>query len=948
MEQKPVVKLHIKHNAVHRVVTPEEQQSVPPEAAVAVAAPHPMVAAGSGELHGDDDEISLEAHDAVPALRSSLPKLVTSPEATAAAAAAAVSSDSPPSPATVGLVASSVASAIDISSVSPSINGRIQSPGTDRRMDRGEMDAASMLDMGSPDYSGRSSPAIGSGSFGASPARAQPVLRPRGNSVETRGGPLGAPSSQPTPASTPAPGTPSLRGVSLPSSEVSSPLPSPLPSPRGSLGAGLTNPPSPFQPAHGASAASTTEGSAAQSPLTTPSSPLVSASQSPAPAAHPPAGHQLDESGMNTIPGTPLSSALQPSSSTVTPAPTPLALSSGSGSGVSLSQMSTAAVSLHFLSATQVGQDPSNRTAGAGAASGTLQTPMNTPASSVPSTPRLQGVVGGSFSTVALSSRRSSGIGSSTAGSGLMLPQAMGSSASLRVRTSGSTSPSPISSPSIGAQSHHAHHAYIKARSASMDRADTTGSFSSRLLSPSVLEAGISEEPAAEEAAAAAAAAAVAAAATARRETPPSSVGRPTSSKDKQESTLLLRLDQLFSRHIGRLSSSLQQERAEQREADRVRFDQLAAQLVDGVAQAVEERLTDSVAAAVQRVLDERLLPAVQQALAESGAGAGVASAPDSDALGAAVVAGLRAPLQESFRSAFATTLLPPFQQSVAAMLTQIQQRVAALTQQQQQAAAAVVSPTAAADEAAARRREMDEAEKRRLFERAEAERREKALAAQVADMRQMVAALTASQLALTKSVDEVRQSTAVVARSVAAGAPPVGSAAGATAGMGVGAGVPPPPPATPATPTSADAKAEVGALLSQQAFDAALTRALSSGKLSVTLWACRQLEPRSLLSTPIAAHRLSAPVVLSLIQQLATTVGAGASVVDSDLRLSLAWLRECVMAVSPADPAVAQFVRPVLRDLAQRIDTLHLDVAHPLFDSLRMVQQLVQAKLAV
>jgi hypothetical protein len=149
--------------------------------------------------------------------------------------------------------------------------------------------------------------------------------------------------------------------------------------------------------------------------------------------------------------------------------------------------------------------------------------------------------------------------------------------------------------------------------------------------------------------------------------------------------------------------------------------------------------------------------------------------------------------------------------------------------------------------------------------------------------------------------------------------------------------------------------KAEIGALLSQQSFDAALTWALSSGKLSVTLWACRQLEPRSLLSTPVAAHRLSAPVVLSLIQQLAMSVqpaaaGAGTATGadrDSDLRLALAWLRECVMAVSPSDAAVAQFVRPVLNELAQRIDALRLDVAHPLFDPLRMVQQLVQVKLA-
>ena len=110
--------------------------------------------------------------------------------------AAAASADSPPSPQTVGLVASSVTNAGDSSAVSSSPSGRMQSPGgTERRVDRGEMDA------------------------------------------------------------TRAVGTPSLRGPALPNLEVLRPLSSPLPSLHGSLGAGLTHLPSPFQPAHGASIA---------------------------------------------------------------------------------------------------------------------------------------------------------------------------------------------------------------------------------------------------------------------------------------------------------------------------------------------------------------------------------------------------------------------------------------------------------------------------------------------------------------------------------------------------------------------------------------------------------------------------------------------------------------------------------------------------------------------
>lgn len=368
-------------------------------------------------------------------------------------------------------------------------------------------------------------------------------------------------------------------------------------------------------------------------------------------------------------------------------------------------------------------------------------------------------------------------------------------------------------------------------------------------------------------------------------------------------------------------------------------MEQLTAMIVQNVSGAVGDRVTG----AIDSVCESSLVPAVTEAIAQqmaaAGGGAGVgAGGAGASVDSASIVSGLRAPLQESFRSAFVSTLLPSFESSIKQMLVQIQASVAVVTQQ-----ASAASSKSAADEAnqaAQRRRAEEEEKKARLFERAESARREKALSAQVAEMHEIITALAQSQLKLTQTVAEMKGMIAVgVANSAGAARAPAAAASSSS-------------PAAPPTPSSVDLTAEIGSLLQSEQFDRAFTLALSSGKLKAVKFACAQLDPRTLLTTTVAHHRLSSPVVLSLIQQLAASlqVAAAASLAspaDNDLRIAINWLRESVMAVKVDDPTIAAHVKPILKQASAQAEQLQLPAHHPMFDSLRMLQQLLQLKSA-
>jgi enhancer of mRNA-decapping protein 4 len=483
------------------------------------------------------------------------------------------------------------------------------------------------------------------------------------------------------------------------------------------------------------------------------------------------------------------------------------------------------------------------------------------------------------------------------------------SNASLRVRTtSGSTSPSPIGSPSIVG--------YQKGRSASMDRAADT--FGARLLSASVVmeeessavDAEVrqhNQQHAPEEHAANKAAAS-------------------SSAKRTQEATLIQRLDQLFSRHFGRLSGLLAQERLELQQGERARFDALSASLVAAVNEGVEQSVQAGLRDALPLIVAE-----VGRAAAGS-ATTGGASNLSAEQVSEAVLSGLNEPLRQSFRTAFTSSLLPSFETAIKAMLAQVASSVASLN-----SASSSSGNKVAAEALALAQRSAAEA-KQRAKEQAEAAKREQHAQAQLAEMTALVKSMAASQAALSESVADMKQQlrAAMAARPTAVTVgPPAAPSSPAQASA-----APQPPP----TPSSADAFAEVSSLLSQQLFEQAFTRALSSGKLPVVLSACRQIDARTLLTTTIPAHKLSSPVILSLCQQLAASLPGGAggivaagggatgasSLSDPDLTLKLVWLHECVLAIVPGDALIGAHVRPVLTEVLARLNALPRALVDP------------------
>jgi hypothetical protein len=382
------------------------------------------------------------------------------------------------------------------------------------------------------------------------------------------------------------------------------------------------------------------------------------------------------------------------------------------------------------------------------------------------------------------------------------------------------------------------------------------------------------------------------------------------------------------------MTSIVAQERLEVLQDQRARFDQLASNIAASVSQSVEEQLEQLLA---------KLTQSVEESL-EEGLRVGLSDVPNAVSLSEAVVEGLRRPLAESFRTAFASTLLPGFENAIKSMLAQVQQRIQSLSAPAPAAPAKVSDNEAAA--ATLRRRLEDEAART-------SDRREKELSAKLAEMHSIITALAASQVSLTNTVNELKsmQQQATAAAVAAARATAAGPAVSSAHAGGASS-----TPAPPATPKTADVAQEVFELIASHQFEAAFTRALSSAKLAVVLGACKQLDPRTLLSTTVAAHKLSAPVVLSLIQQLSFSLPTGAispagvwssSDSETDLRLKLSWLRECVIALPASDPMVAQHVRPVLTEMNTKLEAMRLEPSHALGDLARMVAQFAQMKLA-
>lgn len=100
------------------------------------------------------------------------------------------------------------------------------------------------------------------------------------------------------------------------------------------------------------------------------------------------------------------------------------------------------------------------------------------------------------------------------------------------------------------------------------------------------------------------------------------------------------------------------------------------------------------------------------------------------------------------------------------------------------------------------------------------------------------------------------------------------------------------------------DPMVEVRKLLMERRFAEAFSSALNCGDVGVVAWLCEVVQPSQVVTS--SPPLLSQPVLLSLLQQLGFDL-------PTKTQLKLSWVRDSAMALNPADPSIAQHVRPVL-----------------------------------
>jgi hypothetical protein len=95
--------------------------------------------------------------------------------------------------------------------------------------------------------------------------------------------------------------------------------------------------------------------------------------------------------------------------------------------------------------------------------------------------------------------------------------------------------------------------------------------------------------------------------------------------------------------------------------------------------------------------------------------------------------------------------------------------------------------------------------------------------------------------------------------------------------------------------------------LVKASRLEEAFSRALGMQDVGTVGWLCSQVDAASVLSRDPPA--LSQMVLLSLVQQLASDLGAGAAT-------KLPWIREAAMVLDPRDAQTAPHLRPVLEQV--------------------------------
>ncbi|KAB0394014.1 hypothetical protein E2I00_011725, partial [Balaenoptera physalus] len=240
-----------------------------------------------------------------------------------------------------------------------------------------------------------------------------------------------------------------------------------------------------------------------------------------------------------------------------------------------------------------------------------------------------------------------------------------------------------------------------------------------------------------------------------------------------------------------------------------------------------------------------------------------------TDAIARAAADTLQGPMQAAYREAFQSVVLPAFEKSCQAMFQQINDSFRLGTQEYLQ--------------------QLESHMKSRKAREQEA--REPVLA----QLRGLVSTLQGAteQMAATVSVALKEQQAAVTSSIMQA----MRSAAG-----------------TPVPATHLDCQAQqahILQLLQQGHLNQAFQQALTAADLNLVLYVCETVDPGQVFGQPPCP--LSQPVLLSLIQQLASDLGT-----RTDLKLS--YLEEAVMHLDHSDPITRDHMGSVMAQVRQKL----------------------------
>lgn len=139
-------------------------------------------------------------------------------------------------------------------------------------------------------------------------------------------------------------------------------------------------------------------------------------------------------------------------------------------------------------------------------------------------------------------------------------------------------------------------------------------------------------------------------------------------------------------------------------------------------------------------------------------------------------------------------------------------------------------------------------------------------------------------------------------------------------------------------SPSMAEIKSELRAMVAQGRYEEAFSKALSMQDVGIVGWLCSQADAATVLSSTPPA--LSQMVLLSLVQQLAADIA-------NNTANKLQWIREAALALNPQDPLLVPHLRPVLEQVHAALAAAVSRMQGPDVQSCKLAMHVVHSQMS-